>query len=64
MSKIKSLLDNEEMIYCRCGNHVREVDMIPMNDDESICQECGDKYEVYADMMYERWKEEHDGNCG
>jgi len=62
MSKIKKLLDKEEMVYCRCGNYVRESDMIPMNDDESICNECGDSYEAWADAQYDKWKEDRDGD--
>jgi len=52
------IMDNVEMVYCNCGNYVKEEDMIPVNNDESICPDCGDAYEAYADAAYDRWKDD------
>ena len=49
MSKIKTLLDNEETVTCLCGYTDRESEMTKTDEFTYICNTCCDL-----------WQEEHE----
>ena len=43
-----------EPSYCsECGKDVPEADLVPRDDDESVCADCHERLRDYADAVYE-----------